>query len=108
MIRVAKRFDRMTIQCSAELSHEQIEQLRRQYAKELLKDDRVKKDIQIDLDDIYKQKTDIVAEIMRQHSLDKNPSEMTYYHDQLGIIFDQCLWNVRVYVSKNRWEELGL
>lgn len=108
MTRVGSRFESMQIQTDRELSPEQTAKLKRDYAKELLKDSRVKKDIGLDIDDISRQKGDLIAEIMRQYSLDKNPSESTYYHDQMCIIFDQCLWNVRVYVNAGRWEELGM
>ena len=108
MIKVGQRFDDIRIESEQNLTAEQKIQLKKQYVKELLKESSVKKDIQLDLDDISKRKTEIVFEIMRQYSLDKNPSEMTYYHDQLCVVFDQCLWNVRVYVNKNRWDELGM
>lgn len=107
MIRVGKRFEDMHIHSDKSLSPEQIAQLKRQYAKELLKDSRVKKDIMLDLDDIYRQKDDLVHQVMREYSLDKNTSESTYYHDQMSVVFDQCLWNIRVYVNANKWEQLG-
>lgn len=108
MIRVGKRFDNMRIEGADHLTSEQRVQLKKQYAKELLKDNRVKKDIDLDIDDISRKKSDMVSEIMRQYGLLTNVLESTYYHDQLSIIFDQCLWNVRVCVKKGDWEALGL
>lgn len=107
MVRVGQRFENMSIEGGEHMTAEQKVQLKKQYAKELLKDSRVKKDIDLDIDDISKQKSDMVYEIMRQHGLHNNVSESTYMHDQLSLIFDQCLWNVRVCVKRGNWDALG-
>jgi 3-methyladenine DNA glycosylase AlkC len=107
MVKVGERFENMRIEGGDHLTAEQKVQLKKQYAKELLKDSRVKKDIDVDIDDISKQKSDMVYEVMRQHGLLKNQSESTYIHDQLSLIFDQCLWNVRVCVKRGAWDALG-
>lgn len=106
--RVGERLDGITVSAPAYITPEQLVQIKRQYAQELLQDDRVKKDAQIELDDIYRQKTDLIAEVLRQYALDKNKSESTDYHDTLGRLFDECLWNVRVMVNKGRWSQLGV
>ncbi len=108
MKRVGSRLDEIRVQAPPHITPERIAQIKREYAHELLQDDRVKKDAQLDLDDIYRLKSDLVAEILRQHSLDKNSAESTDYHDTLCKLFDQCLWNIRVLVNKGRWKDLGL
>ncbi len=108
MKKVGQRFDDMVIDAPSHITAEQKMQLKRQYAQELLKDDRVKKDAQHDLDDISRMKSDVVAEILRQYSLDKNLSESTYYHDRLCFLFDECMWNIRYLVKKGKWKELGV
>ena len=108
MRRMGERLDAIKVQAPPSVTPEQIVQIKRQYAQELLQDERVKKEAQLDLDDIYRLKSDLVAEILRQHSLDKNPAESTDYHDTLCKLFDQCLWNVRVCVKKGRWADLGV
>jgi hypothetical protein len=106
--RVGEHLDTIRIDAPAHVTAEQIVQIKRQYAQELLQDDKVKKDAQLELDDIYRNKTDLIAEILRQYALDKNKSERTDYHDTLSVLFDECLWNIRLMVNKGRWKELGV
>lgn len=90
------------------LTAEQVIQIKRQYIKELLKDERFKKEAQLDLDDLYRNKTDLLEEILRQYSLHKNIHESTSYHDILSRLFDECLWNTRLLVKKGQWKRLNL
>lgn len=108
MKRIGERLDGIRVHAHPSITPEQIVQIKRQYAQEFLQNEDVKKDAQLDLDDIYRLKSDLVAEILRQHSLDKNPAESTDYHDTLCKLFDQCLWNVRLLVKKGRWADLGV
>jgi hypothetical protein len=75
------------------------------YFDSLMREDHIKKDLQKDLDDIQRMKTDLIIEILRQHCMNIK-DEQDFYHQELGKVFDYQLWNIRLLVSKNCWREL--
>lgn len=98
--------EHVTIESEFTLSEEQKKEVLKVFWREMVKKDKIKKEFQVALDHFYKLKSDFLAEVMRQHDLDKNPSENTMIHDMLGQLFDQCLWNLRVSVGKGDWDNI--
>lgn len=104
--KLSEMAENVTIESEFTLSEEQKAQVQKLFWREMVKKDEIKKEFQIALDGFYKLKTDFLAEVMRQHDLDKNPSENTMIHDMLGQLFDQCLWNLRISVGKGDWDKI--
>ncbi len=87
------------------MSPEQLTNIKEQYFDGLMREEHIKKDLQKDLDDIFRMKGDLIQEILRQHKLNIK-DEQDFYHDILGTEFDHQLWNIRLLISKNRWRSL--
>ena len=79
--------------------------IKEKYLDQLMREEHIKKDLQRDMDDIGRMKGDLIAEILKQHGLNIR-EEQDFYHDIMGPMFDESLWNIRLLVSKNRWREL--
>lgn len=106
--KVSDVYDSITITSGSEyLTPEELIIVKQRYLKEVVKDVRIKKDLQLELSNIAKRKIDIIAEILKQHQLDKS-SESTYYHDTLSQIFDKQIWRMRNIVNQANYHELNI
>jgi len=98
--RVNEMLNCMTVKSEVKLSSEEEVELKKQYFIQILKEDRVKKDLMYECDEIMKRKTDLLAEILKQYGM-ANTSESTYYHDFLQNTFDGQLWRIRSLIRNN-------
>lgn len=106
--KIGEQIDSIHIDAPSSVTPEQLVELKRQYVRHLLQDLIFKNDAEIELNQISRQKSDLVSEILRQYGLHNNPHESTYFHDVLCQLFDECLGDIRRIVKKGHWELLGI
>ncbi len=96
---------RIKIESDKALSKEREEEIRIKYFEQILSTHEVQSELKSYLSDIQVKRSDILAEILRQHNMDKG-AESTYYHDFLQNTFDQQLWKVRMLVKNRNFRTL--
>ncbi len=103
--RVYKIYDSIKIDCNKELSPEMISEIKNKHFHKILKEDHIQKEMTTMLNEIQKNKSDVLAEVLKQHSM-HDRDESTYYHDFLQNIFDMQVWKVRMLVKNHCFKEL--
>jgi hypothetical protein len=103
--RAYRIFESIKITSDVDLPPEKMVEVRAKYFEKILAEHQVQKELTLMLDDIQKQKSDILAEVLKQYGMDKG-QESTYYHDFLQTTFDGQLWKVRMLVKNCKFKEL--
>ena len=75
---------------------------KKEFIKYILERESVKKKFIEEMERIKKREIDVIAEILKQHHLDKNVGEATYFHDQMCVIFrEECIKIVNLIITGN-------
>ncbi len=100
-----RMLSRITISSDKALTKEKEEEVRIKYFEQILSEHHVQNELTACLNEIQKKKSDILVEILKQHSMDKG-DESTYYHDFLQNMFEKQLWRVRILVRACNFKAL--